>query len=234
MKKYKHLFFDWDHTLWDFETNSRETLFELFDEYQLEKELGVQKELFAELYSHYNQQLWKEFDLGRITKDELRKERFRRVLKKLHLEDSTLIEDLDRKYINRCPQKGGMIFFAKEIIEKLAKHYEIHVITNGFQVIQEVKLANSGIDHHIRSLITAEKIGYSKPDRRIFKHALEHVGAQREESLMIGDNLITDIGGARKYNIDQVFFNPSKIVHRHKVTYEVHCLSELEKLLLML
>lgn len=232
MKKYKHLFFDWDHTLWDFETNSRETLYELFLEFEMEKELGVQKELFAELYSHYNQQLWKEYDLGRITKEELRKERFKRVLKRLHLEDGQLIEDLDRNYINRCPKKGGLITYAKEIIEALAGEYEIHIITNGFQVIQETKLASSGIGDLFKSMTTAEKTGYSKPDRRIFKYALEKVGARREESLMIGDNLITDIGGARKFSLDQVFFNPNKIVHRHKVTYEVHCLSELKELLL--
>jgi len=111
------------------------------------------------------------------------------------------------------------------------KNYELHIITNGFEDVQYRKMSNSGILGYFGQIVTSEKAGQKKPYRQIFDYALSSANAQRKESIMIGDNLQTDIGGAKLAEMDHVFFNPKKEVHREKVQHEISSLIELKAIL---
>ncbi len=129
-----------------------------------------------------------------------------------------------------CPQKSHLLPFAREILKYLASYYSLHLITNGFEEIQHIKIRNSGLKPYFEALIISESVGHRKPEKAIFEHALQVTGASRRESVMIGDNLRTDIRGARESRIDQVFYNPGQHPHQEQVTYEIDCLSKLREL----
>jgi putative hydrolase of the HAD superfamily len=118
-----------------------------------------------------------------------------------------------------------------EVLEQLKQRYELHIITNGFDESQSTKLAASGIRHFFGHVITSSQSGFKKPAPAMFQWALEQVGAQADEALMIGDDLLVDVKGASDVGMDQVYFNPTKKTHNAEVTYEVSCLSQLPEIL---
>jgi putative hydrolase of the HAD superfamily len=121
--------------------------------------------------------------------------------------------------------------FAKEILDHCKPHYQLHLITNGFENTQWQKLRNSGIDHYFTHVITSEKSNSLKPNKEIFEYAMQITGAKEDECLMLGDALDIDILGAANVGWHQVFYNPKKETHPKKPTYEISCWSEmLEKL----
>ena len=232
MKKYKHVFFDLDHTLWDFECNSRETLEELFINFSLKEKLNTTPEKFVSVYQKINMKMWTLYNQNKISKRDLRDTRFNLLFKKFKYSNAELAKEIDAEYISCCPKKGKLIEGAKEIIEHLSTNHVIHVITNGFQETQETKIKHSGLESYIDELITSENSGYQKPHSGIFSFALDRIKAHRTECIMIGDNLQTDIKGAKQSRIDHIFFNELKIERRRlKVQHEVFKLLEIKEIL---
>lgn len=230
MPAYRHLFFDLDRTLWDMERNARETLMELFERYDLQSRGIESSEIFIDHYNRYNDLLWDRYRKKLIDKATLRALRFRQTLAHLGIHDKKLADLFDIDYINEAPRKNNLIPGTIELLDTLKENFSLHIITNGFPEVQHHKITNGGLLHYFDIIITSEGCGYSKPDPRIYSHALKKSGSKKEEALMIGDDLQVDIVGAREAGWDQVFFNPSKGPHGEKVTYEISELHELKKI----
>jgi putative hydrolase of the HAD superfamily len=229
-RPYKCIFFDLDHTLWDYECNARETLLDLHTSYNL-LQRGIDFEDFHKHFKTINFQLWEQYDRGLIDNEVIRNERFKQVLERFRVREEKLSDALSHEYLYGCPKKGNLVPFAREILEYLSAHYKLTIVTNGFEEIQPVKLLSGNIDHYFDHVITSQKAGYKKPAREIFDYALSVNNLQCHEVIMIGDNLITDIGGARNACIDTIFYNPEAIRHTEKVKHEIRSLSQLQNIL---
>ncbi|QNH61718.1 YjjG family noncanonical pyrimidine nucleotidase [Hymenobacter sediminicola] len=230
--KYQHIFFDLDHTLWDFETNADETLRHLFELHDLGRYGTFTVEEFIRVYSDINHALWRLYQGGKITQTQLRSVRFVRTLAKLGVPEEEVPADISRQFTDILPQKTAVFPYTYEVLDYLrAKGYKLHLITNGFRDIQYIKLNSSNLTDYFQEIVTSECCGHLKPDSRIYQHALERTGATAPESIMIGDNLECDVLGAYNAGLDQVYFNPEKRRHFAQTTYEISCLSELKHIL---
>ncbi|WP_200975459.1 YjjG family noncanonical pyrimidine nucleotidase [Echinicola sp. 20G] len=231
MKKYRHLFFDLDHTLWDYDRNVQESLSELYEIYGLEN-LGVPSNHdFYKAFLKVNTGLWDHYNVGKIDKDTLRKVRFRRIFDHFGAHDVVVPEAMESDFMQRTSSKPHLFPYSKEILTYLKGKYELHVITNGFNESQALKMTSSGIHAYFDLVVTSETTGHKKPDRRIFEYAMGQLGADAEECLMIGDNPVSDIQGARNAAIDQVFFNPHAVDCQPNATYTIAKLKDLESFL---
>lgn len=231
MKPYKVIFFDLDHTLWDYESNSCETLQELFNSYNLPTNGVNDCGVFQQQFKKVNTELWELYDRGLITSEVIRKERFKKILSHFNVENEDLCEKLSTDYLFACPKKSGLMPFTVETLNYLADHYPMTIVTNGFEEIQNLKLAAGNLHSYFQHIITSQKAGARKPSRQIFEFAMKVNDVKPHEVVMIGDNLITDIGGALNSSIDTIYFNPDKIEHDVDVKYEISCLSELQNIL---
>lgn len=231
MPTYKHLFFDLDHTLWDFERNSAESLTELYQHFDLEQYISS-PELFYGTFSRINLHLWEAFDRGRIPHTYIREHRFRLVLEELGVANHAFINDMGEEYLRLLPQKTHLLDGALPVLHYLqSKDYDLHIISNGFDHIQARKMQSSGIDSFFKEVITNEKAGAKKPDPKIFEYALQVAGAAPNSSLMIGDNWLADIQGAMRSGIDSVFYNPQSLVFDQTPTYDIQHLNQLQTIL---
>ncbi|MCF8449329.1 MAG: YjjG family noncanonical pyrimidine nucleotidase [Taibaiella sp.] len=230
-KQYQHLFFDLDHTLWDFDKNSEATLSKLYEEYQL-KSLGIDdfQALFRS-YNVHNDKLWTRYRNGYIKRDELRWKRMWLMLLDFKVADTSLAHELSTAYLEILPTQTLLVPHAKELLEHCKGRYEMHLITNGFETTQRLKLQYSGIARYFTHLITSEKSNSMKPHREIFEFALNAAGAEVAHSIMIGDAVEIDIMGAINAGWDSAYYNPHKVQHNHKPTYEVSHLKELMSVL---
>lgn len=228
----KTLFFDLDHTLWDFEKNSRETLYELFCEVKLAEKLILFDD-FLNVYNEINDILWNEYRYGRITKDNLRAVRFEKTLKQLGAYEKDTETFFTEEYINRSPLKKNLIPGTLETLQQLkSRGYNMHIITNGFSEVQHTKLSRTGLAPFFDAVVTSDEIGVNKPDVKIFQAALKRANARQRDSMMIGDHLMTDIIGARRAGLQQGYFNPTKKPHSEKITLEFSQMKALPELLL--
>lgn len=229
---YKFLFFDLDHTLWDYTTNSEETLKELYQKYQLQQAGSFCADTFCKTFDVVNRGLWEQNETGKLGREELRRQRFVQVLQELGV--TAACEDiatgLDQDYMALCPAKPGLLPYAIEVLEHLYKRYPLYVLTNGFRDVQDIKLQASQIQHYFQGVYTAEDAGVPKPNVQFFTHALRQVGARPEECLMVGDNLKADIIGAASAGIDSIYYNPNRRNYHVPVQREISCLSELKEL----
>jgi putative hydrolase of the HAD superfamily len=226
-KNYKHLFFDLDHTLWDFDKNSEATLRQLYAEYDLAgRGISDFDKLFIS-YNIHNDKLWNRYRKGYIKRDELRWKRMWLTLLDFKIADTLLAHELSTAYLEILPTQTLLIPNAKELLDHCQGKYELHLITNGFETTQRLKLQYSGISRYFKQLITSEKSNSMKPYRDIFDFALAAAGADVTESIMIGDAVEIDIAGAIGAGWDSAYYNPLKIAHTHKPTYEVGGLAEL-------
>jgi len=231
MKKYKAVFFDLDHTLWDFETNSREAITEIFHKYQL-TELGIPGcSEFIETYRRINHRMWNDYSLNLITKEALRAGRFQSALTAFGINNSDLANTMSAMYLQICPVKTNLFPGTKEILQYLSKKYSLHIITNGFKEVQHLKIGNTGLKHFFDQIHISEELGFKKPEPEIFHYAVKMARTVSENCIMIGDNLDTDISGAENAGIDPVFFNPNREQTGRKVFYEISTLEELRKIL---
>ena len=231
MSKYKHLFFDLDHTLWDYDTNAAAALTELHIKYDLYGKSGFTAQELITNFFRVNYALWDEFNIGTIGKADIRKLRFPRIFDGLGVGHDRIPLNFETEYVDLCPTKKATMPMALEGLDYLKGNFDIHVITNGFKEIQTTKMASALLTPYFTEVITSESAGFRKPDPRVFEFALGLAGASKEESLMIGDNLVADVGGARNAGIDQVYFNPNKASHQEKVTHEIENLGQLMELL---
>ncbi|MGD1846157.1 MAG: YjjG family noncanonical pyrimidine nucleotidase [Salibacteraceae bacterium] len=228
---YRHLFFDLDRTLWDFESNAARTLQEIVDHFELLQRGIPSAENFITTYRKINNQMWDAYRKGELDKDTLRSERFHRALKSFGIDDEDLGAYIGTYYIRESPLKTKLFDGAHETLEYLQDRYTLHIITNGFEEVQHVKLENSRLRGYFDLVVTSEGAGVKKPDPGIFHHALEQAGAAPKESLMIGDDVKVDLLGAKGVGMDQVYFDPHGVTTEHPVTYRIEALSELRSLL---
>jgi putative hydrolase of the HAD superfamily len=230
-KTYKHVFFDLDHTLWDFERNADETKRELFEVLKLREKGIATYETFREKYLDINLALWALYREDKIGKGELNFRRFYDTLCLLGVDDRPLGEAMASGFIEGISARTYLFPFAMEVLEYLHPKYQIHIITNGFEEVQFAKLRNSGMDRYFNSVITSEEAGVRKPDPKIFHYALRKTGALAQDSLMIGDDLEVDMAGARQLGMDQLYVNHDRKQHDEPVTLEVFSLGEIMGLL---
>ena len=229
--KYKHLFFDLDRTLWDFEKNSHETLLELCNKYKLKEKGVLDYEDFIKKYKNHNNKLWDLYRINKISQKDLRRERFQLTLNDFGINDFFLSEKIGEEYIEQCPKKNRLFPFTIKVLDYLFNKYSLHIITNGFHKTQYTKLEYSDLRSYFIKIITSEKIGVKKPDLRIFEYALDITGSKSEEAAYIGDDLFVDIIGCQNAGISGIYFNPDKISHSENVRYEISCLSQLMEIL---
>ncbi len=230
--KYQHLFFDLDHTLWDFETNSKETLRELFALHSLTQLVTDDFEGFYQHYSAHNKKLWDRYHHGFITQEELKWKRMWHTLLEFKIGDQDLSRLLSADYLDRLPHKKILFPYTVEILTYLQnKGYQLHLITNGFEYIQSTKLQNASINHFFNHVITSELAMSLKPKKEIFDFAIARAGCSYNESLMLGDNLDADIKGAMAAGMDTVFVNHINEQPTCTPTHIIYHLKELETIL---
>jgi len=230
--QYQHLFFDLDHTLWDFETNSKEAMVDIFNNNQL-NEIGVNSfDLFFERYSHHNHLLWDKYSKGKIKQDELRWKRMWLSLLDFKIANEPLSRKMGLEFLDILPTKNSLFPYTLEILTYLKnKGYQMHLITNGFEKVQFHKLSKSNIDGYFIEVITSEGSNSLKPNKEIFDFALQKSGAAAKESIMIGDNIEADIKGALNAGMDCIFVNHINAITEVKPTYTIYHLKELETIL---
>ena len=228
---YHHLFFDLDHTLWDFEANSRLTLLDLYARHNLELQLKTDYDSFYTAYIKVNDSKWALYRKGGITKERLRAERFQETFSNFGFNDLEFSAIFEKEYLSICPHKTQLLPGTEELLEYLKNRYELHVITNGFAETQKTKMQKSGLEFFFESMISSEEVGVNKPAPEIFRQSLARTGAAPKTSLMIGDNLQADIVGAQSVGMDQVYYNPLKIKHTEKPTFEIAHLLEMKDFL---
>lgn len=231
MRKYKHIYFDLDRTLWDFDANSKDTFREIYKKYELNN-YYKDFEQFFEIYNRHNDYLWGLYREGKIVKKVLSKLRFEVTLKEVGVDDERLAEKIGHDYITESPHKKKLFPGAHDVLNYLKEKYHLYIITNGFIEVQYVKLRNSELDQYFEKVFISEEIGYKKPHPEIFRFAITSVNAKKSESIMIGDDFEVDVLGAKDFGIDQVFFNPHNEKHSSNgITHEIKSLSELKGIL---
>ncbi len=230
---YRHLFFDLDHTLWDFDANSRNTLEHLYASLNL-AERGVDDfDRFHRQYLEHNERLWDRYRKGFIKQEELRVKRMWLSLLDFKIADDALAQTLSVEFLRLLPTRKQLFPQTIETLQFLQeKNYQLHIITNGFEEVQHHKLSAAALTPYFQHIITSEKASALKPHRAIFEHALEASGASASESLMIGDSIDIDIKGAWEMGIDQVHVNHLD-KNRYPIQgeiYPTHTIFELEEL----
>ena len=229
---YKDLFFDLDHTLWDFETNSKETIQELYTTHRL-ADLGiVDFDGFYSTYSAHNHRLWDRYTKGFIKQEELRWKRVYLSLLDFKVANEPLAKQMSQAYLEILPNKKHLFPYTIEILEYLKqKDYKMHLITNGFESVQFKKIKNSGLQDYFIEVITSEASNSLKPQKEIFEYALKNANASVDKSIMIGDNESADIQGGINIGMDTIFVNHIQVVPTVPATYTITHLKELENIL---
>ena len=228
---YKHLFFDLDHTIWDFDRNSAESLVELYDTFRL-ADAGIASA--AEFSRHFvaiNRKLWADYDRDLITHTYIRQNRFPLVFQALGVDPSVIDADLNAEYLHRLPRKPHLLDSARDILDYLKGRYTMHIITNGFAEIQAVKMDSAEISHYFTHVVSNGVVDAKKPNPAIFRYALTLSGASVAESLMIGDSYEADILGAKGIGMDTVFYNTAGAVVADPPTYDIRHWNELKAIL---
>lgn len=230
-RKYSHIFFDLDHTLWDFESNARITLEHLFEELALE-ERGVNDfERFYQNYLVHNDRLWDRYRKGYIRQDELRLKRMWLTLLDFKIADEKLAQQMNVQFLQLLPTRNAVFPHTHDILKYLRdRSYQLHLITNGFEEVQHNKLKHSGLTEFFGEVITSEGSNSLKPNKEIFEYAFHKTSATPETSIMIGDTPEVDIQGAINAGMDQVFVNFKSISTTVPSTYEIKSLKELESI----
>ncbi len=231
MKQYQVIFFDLDHTLWDFETNSKETLQDLFKEYQIAEQSGATFEQFFKKFNIVNNALWDNYNRGNIDREVIKKQRFKKILTHFDIHDVDMSLAMSTDYISLCPLKGNLMPRALETLDYLMPKYPMYLLTNGFDDVQIKKIESAKIGHYFKGMVTSETSGHRKPSAEIFHYTLNMAAAKADSTIMVGDNLLADIVGAKSAAIDTVFYNPHALEHNTETNYEVNCLSELTNIL---
>ena len=221
------IFFDLDHTLWDFEKNSA-----LAFETVLEKhKIRVNVQDFVTRYVPINTKYWKLYQNDEVTQEQLRYGRLKDAFTELEFEiDDAMIHLLAEEYIHYLPQFNHLYDGTIELLEYLKPKYRLHIITNGFHQIQNNKLVNSNIVHYFETITNSENAGVKKPHPQIFNYALDLAKCSKETSIMIGDNLEADIEGALNVGLDVIFFNEHNL-ETHPNIKQVNHLLALKKYL---
>ncbi|MGN6420320.1 MAG: YjjG family noncanonical pyrimidine nucleotidase [Pseudobacter sp.] len=229
--KYRHLFFDLDHTLWDFDANCRFTLETIYNDMALESRGVTSFEGFYKQYIIHNDRLWERYRNGTIKADELRWKRMHLSLVDFKIGDEQFARALSDQFLDMLPSRTILFPYTMEILTYLRdKGYALHLITNGFEKTQYSKISYSGISHFFGEVITSEGSNSLKPHKEIFEYAFQRAKALPGHSIILGDSIEADIKGGINAGIDQVFVNHLNITPDVKPTYTVYSLKELEQI----
>lgn len=227
----KHLFFDLDRTLWDFEKNSEIALNKLFIDLQLDKLINDFKE-FHTVYKKHNADLWKLYGAGKLKKEDLRDERFRSALSNFEVNDKAIVKKLSDGYVELSPQQTALFPNTIETLDVLQKDgFNMHIITNGFKEVQHIKLKNSKLESYFDVIVCSEDIGKNKPSPDIFHHSIQRANAKVSDSVMIGDDYEVDVQGAINVGMKGILFDPDNTHHHQQDNHRIHQLNELHDLL---
>lgn len=225
--KYKSLFFDLDDTLWAFSDNAHETFEEVYHQHGFQRYFDSFEQFYS-LYQKRNRELWIEYGEGRITKEQLNRQRFFFPLQSVGVKDETLAQRFSEDFFAIIPTKSGLMPHAKEVLEYLSSRYHLYILSNGFRELQYRKMCAAGIEGYFRKIVLSEDIGVMKPWPTIFNFALSATQSELRESLMIGDSWKADITGANGIGMDQVFYNVNgKTEFPFRATYQISDLKEL-------
>ena len=208
MKDIQYIFFDLDHTLWDFERCSHETLQELFAQYHPHIGEEHRFEDFHRIYRHNNEMLWRAYERSEIRTEGIRKKRWELTFEAMNIEMGQWSLDMAQDYLQICPRKPYTFPNAHEVLEYLGKHYQVHMITNGWWDNQLIKLEHAGLKEYFGEIVTSDVAESKKPDREIFEYALRRAKAKAENSLYIGDNYESDVKGGMNAGWQVIYFNP--------------------------
>ena len=204
----KHIFFDLDRTLWDFDKNSEFALRQILKEEKIDTHFGG-FEQFHNIYVDENARLWQAYGQGKLTKEVLRYERFNAALNHFGIGDIELAKRMGDAYVELSPRQTQLFPNAKETLEELQSiGFQMHIITNGFSEVQYIKLENCGLIQFFDVIVCSEVVGKNKPDPLIFRHAMKEAKAMNTNSLMIGDDYHADINGAIQSGMQAVLFDP--------------------------
>jgi putative hydrolase of the HAD superfamily len=232
--KVRQLFFDLDRTLWDFEANSKRALQHLYEELSLGDTIEHFNH-FHHTYIRINADLWQLYGKGKLTKAELRDNRFKNALAHHGIHDHGLAQKMSDGYIEISPRQTQLFPNALEVLEQFRKEkYRMHIITNGFPEVQHIKLANSGIAHFFDEVLCSEDVGSTKPHPEIFKEALRRAHCQSQHAIMIGDDFKVDIVGALNAGWTAIHFDPERKFKKEGTVPRIRDLSELPEVISML
>lgn len=207
-KRYTHLFFDLDNTIWDFNSNSYDALQVALDRLELLDPIGSYDDFFK-IYSDVNEKLWEQYRQGSMTKKVLSVQRFEESFEKHGTPLPKGGASVNETYLAEMPLQTRLVEGARELLDHLHGKYEMSVITNGFKEVQYDKIQKSGLSKYFKKIFISEEIGAQKPDKQIFEYAIKSMNAKKKKSLMIGDSWDADIVGAMNFGIDQVYFAPN-------------------------
>lgn len=231
MADYSDIVFDLDHTLWDFNSNSARAIQQLYGNFELESS-GFTVHQFHEHYVRENEKCWEAYRKGLMDKATLRYIRFEKALEHIGIMDQVLARRFGDAYIDLSPHQTSLMPGTLELLDYLiTRSYRMHILTNGFEEVQHIKLEKSGLRPFFKEVITSEEIGVRKPDPRIFRHTEGRIGAKGSSILMVGDNLEADVVGARNAGWHQVYFNVEAHDHQEEVTLEIDRLDLLKNYL---
>ncbi len=229
--KYKYLFFDLDHTLWDYHANSTKALNQLYEKFGLEPYFTTPSD-FITRFNQHNDMLWEEYRQGNIQKDELRDKRFGDTFLDGGLENEKLVHEFSDLYMEITPRLNTLFPNTVETLEYLAqREYEMYILTNGFLKTQEIKLENAHIDIFFKKIFSSDELGINKPHKDFFHWVISSLHARKDDCLMIGDDDRIDVGGAKNYGIDAVWFNSAGNAQSEKAITTISDLSQLMDIL---
>lgn len=221
-----HIFFDLDHTLWDFDKNSGFAFERIFNE----NKIDINLQDFLHHYIPTNVKYWEMYRKDEITQSELRYGRLKETFNLINYKtDESTINFFSHQYIEYLPKFTELFEGAIETLDYLSKKYNLHIITNGFHEVQDKKMSNSNIKHYFKTITNSEMAGVKKPNPLIFEHALQKASAKKKESIMIGDCLEADVGGALNFGMNAIFFNSNKIKINQDFN-QINTLIELQKI----
>ena len=228
MEAIKHIFFDLDHTLWDFEKNSALAFEKIFQELNFD----INSQQFMDIYNPINVAYWKLYEKNEIDQETLRVSRVKDAFEALNysitLDEINIISNLFIEYLT---SNNHLIEGTIETLEYLKDKYVLHIITNGFSIVQDVKLQKSNLDKYFVTITNSEAAGHKKPHENIFNHALTIANASKNESIMIGDSIEADVLGAINFGIKAVFFNPANEVVSNNEILQIQSLTQLKNIL---
>ena len=229
---YKHILIDLDDTLWDFKANSKVAMQEIFNDYELIKYYDS-FESFHAIYMEKNHQLWEQYAKGEITKEYLSLERFLYPLRIAGVENEQLAKQLGEDFLHRTTMQTQLVEGAIELLDYLKNKYTLSIVSTGFVEVQYIKLRRSGLLPYFTHIFLSEEIGYQKPDIRFFQAVLTKIDAKNTECLLIGDNLQTDIQGAKNANIDAILYqkNDSSDANSSDIYHVVNSLLAIKNIL---
>jgi putative hydrolase of the HAD superfamily len=229
MNTERHLFFDLDRTLWDFEKNSQQALRILFEELSLKNSINNFYDFYHK-YKNINSDLWVAYGKGKITKDELRNTRFEKTLSKFGIVDEVLNQQLNNGYIEISPNQTNVFPNAIETLKTLKNDgFNLHIITNGFKEVQFRKLNNCGFEPFFDVIVCSEDVGKNKPAPEVFHYAM--AGAIPSKSVMIGDDFHVDILGASNTGMKTILFDPENRHRKQRGDYKVESLNQIPEIL---